>query len=297
MSFDNITTRPPLPIRFDRYIVWNSFNADELQRGYPGLGNRHIAITGPAQFDFYGRPELVVPATTWRAEIGLPDGVPTVLFGAGPLTVSPHEAQYLDDLLAGIADGRLPSDLHVVLRRHPNDLPDRWEPFRAHPAVRFDDPGSIGGATRPGQVNMGTDQISGLCSTLSHTDVHVNVSSTMTLDGAFFDKPQIGPAYDRTGAGRHRRRAIDLYRREHFIPIVGSGGLELARSPEELVSQVRSALDRPERLANERHTMLVDMCTFLDFAATGRVADEVTRFLGDHVVAGRSPVGPTVSDH
>jgi hypothetical protein len=279
LSFDNVTTRPPLPIRFDRYLVWNRFNADELQRGYPGLHRDRIAVVGPAQFDFYADADLVRPAAAWRGDLGLPDGARTVLYGAGPPSVSPHEAQYLDHLLAAIDDGALPHDLHVVLRRHPNDLPARWERFARHPRVHVDDPGAIGSEQRPGQTNLGRDQIIGLCSTLAHTDVHVNVSSTLTLDGAFYGKPQIGPAYDVEGARRHRRRAIELYEREHFLPIVASGGLELSRSRDQLVAQVADALADPDRLAAERTAMLEAMCTHTDGRCTDRVAREVQGFL------------------
>lgn len=283
LSFDNLTTRPPLPIRFDRYLVWNRANAAELRRGYPGLAATAIAIVGPAQFDFYADPRWVRPVAEWRRDLGLPDGAPTVLYGAGPPSVSPHEAQYVDHLLAAIADGRLPADLRVVLRRHPNDPPGRWERFAAHPAVHVDDPGAIGSDLRPGQTNMGREQIEGLCSTLAHTDVHVNVSSTLTLDGAFYGKPQIGPAYDVEGARRHRRRAIELYEREHFLEIVASGGLELARSPEQLVAQVAGALRDPDRLAPERQRMLEALCTHLDGACTERVADTVRDALAELV--------------
>ncbi|HWJ61306.1 MAG TPA: hypothetical protein VNS19_05000 [Acidimicrobiales bacterium] len=279
LSFDNITTRPPLPVIFDRYLVWNEANARELLRGYPGLTRDEIAVVGPAQFDFYADPSRVRPEAEWRASIDLPEGVPTVLYGAGPPSVSPHEAQYVDHLLAAIG-GALPEDLHVVLRRHPNDLPDRWERFRSHPSVRFDDPGALGShAYRPGQVNLRDQQISDLCSTLAHTDVHVNVSSTMTLDGAFYGKPQIGPAYDDEGGRRQRRRAIELYEREHFLEIVDSGGLELARSRTELVQLVGRALSEPERLAPQRQVMLEALCSRTDGHATERVAAELEGFL------------------
>jgi len=281
LSFDNITTRPPLPVVFDRYLVWNEANAQELLRGYPRLTRADIAVVGPAQFDFYADPARVRPEAEWRASVGLPAAGPTLLYGAGPPSVSPHEAQYVDHLLAAIADGALPADLIVVLRRHPNDLPARWERFRSQPAIRFDDPGALGDHEyRPGQVNLRDTQISDLCSTLAHTDVHVNVSSTMTLDGAFYGKPQIGPAYDDEGGRPQRRRAIDLYRREHFLEIVASGGLELARRRADLVDLVRRALDDPERLAPQRQVMLERLCDRTDGRATERVAAELEAFVG-----------------
>ena len=288
LSFDNLTTRPPLPVAFERYLVWNAYNAAELVRGYPELDPDRIEVVGPAQFDFYRDPRYVEDLATWQARLGVPAGVPTILFGAGPPVIAPHEPQYLAHLLDAIADGRLPETTTVILRRHPHDLPERWTAFLDHPSVRHDDPGPVGTTVRPGQAAMGEAQIVGLCSTLAHTDVHVNVSSTLTLDGAFFGKPQIGPAYDVEGTRGERRRARDLYRREHFLPIVASGGLELPRSPEELVAQAASALADPDRLAPQRRAMITAMCTYLDGRSTERVATEVNTFL-DEVGAGLAP--------
>lgn len=291
LSFDNITTRPPLPIAFDRYLVWNRFNEDEILRSYRGVAPDHVSIVGPAQFDFYFDPTFLEDRATWRARKGLADE-PTVLYGAGPPEVAPHELQYVQHLCRAIDDGELPADLKIVLRRHPVDFPERWEPVRHHHALVFDDAGALGTTPgRPGQVNIGRQQVVDLCSALAHTDVHVSVSSTMTLDGAFFAKPQIGPAYDEVPGSPYGRMAADLYRREHFIPIVASGGMELATSRTELIGQVRRALEDPARLEPERQAMLRDLCTYTDGGCTQRVADEVTRFLAT-VPRAAGPAGP-----
>jgi hypothetical protein len=53
LSFDNLTTRGWIPVTFDRYLLWNRYNRDELLRGYPEASAGRVSIVGPAQFDFY----------------------------------------------------------------------------------------------------------------------------------------------------------------------------------------------------------------------------------------------------
>lgn len=279
LSFDNITTRPPLPIDFDRYLVWNRFNEQEILRSYPGVAPDQVRIVGPAQFDFYADPSLVEDRATWRAGAGVGDG-PVVLFGAGPPEVAPHERQYVEHLCAAVDDGRLPADTTILLRRHPVDHPSRWAALAEHPAVVLDEPGRVGTTPgRLGQIDLGRAEIAHLCTVLANTDVHVSTSSTMSLDGAFYDKPQVAPAYDVAPGHPHRRLARDLYRREHFLPIVASGGIALARSPEELVAQVRDGIDHPEHGRAERRRMLEALCTHLDGGSTERAILEVLDFL------------------
>lgn len=282
ISFDNLTTRPPLPIGFVRYLVWNSYMVDELLRADPRAGADQVAVVGAGQFDFYRDDAYLEDLGTWSARLGLELSHPAILLGGGPTTIAPNETQYLDHLLQGLADGRLPANARIVLRRHPNDPPDRWARFRSHPAVHFDDPGATSTTSaRLFEVNLRSEQIMALRSTLTHTDVHVNVSSTMTLDGAYFDKPQIGPAYDLVGGRRADRNARALYDREHFVPIMGSGGLELASGPDHLVDLTARALADPHRLAKQRHQMVESICTFTDGRAAERIAEQLRAILTD----------------
>ncbi|MCB1040551.1 MAG: hypothetical protein KDA94_13630 [Acidimicrobiales bacterium] len=280
LSFDNITTRPPLTVAFERYLVWNRFNRAEILRSYPGVSADQIEIVGPAQFDFYAQDRYVIPEAEWRANLGLAAGAPTVLFGAGAVHIAPHEVQHVDQIVAAVRDGRLPADLRIVLRRHPLDKSGRWDRFADEPVVALDDPGAIGTADfRPGHVNLGEDQVVALCSSLAHSDVHVSVSSTMTLDGAFFGRPQIGPAFDASPGAPLDVHARGLYEREHFLPIVASGGMALVHDPEDMVREIAAYLDDPKRHAAERAEMLETMATYTDGRATERIADAIAAFL------------------
>jgi hypothetical protein len=117
----------------------------------------------------------------------------------------------------------------------------------------------------------------------------------MSVDGAIFDRPQIGPAYDDSPRGKYDRTSQDLYYQEHYLPITHSGGLDIVRSEQELIAAIRDALVNPGRLAEGRKRMVREICTYDDGRATGRVADAVQGFLGSkapvpeevHAVRGR----------
>ena len=53
LSFDNVTTRGWWAVRFDRYMVWNRYNAEELLRSHPEISPSEVDIVGAPQFDFY----------------------------------------------------------------------------------------------------------------------------------------------------------------------------------------------------------------------------------------------------
>ena len=57
----------------------------------------------------------------------------------------------------------------------------------------------------------------GSWSFIHYTDVHVNLCSTMAIDGAAHGKPQIAPFYDKIKAEKELR---NLYYQEHYQTII-----------------------------------------------------------------------------
>ncbi len=119
--------------------------------------------------------------------------------------------------------------------------------------------------------------------------MHVSVASTMAIDGAIFDRPQIGPAYDDTPGRKYDKSTRELYDHEHFLPITRSGGIEVVHSRDELIGAIRSGFENPGRLREDRKKLVREICTYDDGRATERVAREVRVFL-EQMVASRDTV-------
>jgi hypothetical protein len=196
ISFDNPTTRGWIPVLFDRYLVWNRHNAEQLCRSYPGIEPDRVVVTGAPQFDFYVGDDWRWSEQRWRRELGLAPGRPVILFGGGPEVIVPDEPSFLLDLDAAISRGEIPGDPLVLFRRHPVEPLERWQPYLDRTKhVVVDEPWAV----RTGDLTTSSAtvvDIERLVATLEHSAVHVNTSSTMTVDGAYFDRPQVGPAYD-----------------------------------------------------------------------------------------------------
>jgi CDP-glycerol glycerophosphotransferase (TagB/SpsB family) len=131
-----------------------------------------------------------------------------------------------------------------------------------------------------GQINITRADIEHLCSTLKHCVVHINASSTLTVDGAVFDRPQIGPAYDPGISRKYDRVLKELYVREHYQPITNSGGLDVVRSREELIHAVNEAFDHPEAKTAGRKKIVTEICTYADGGSTHRVVSKMKELVG-----------------
>ena len=159
--------------------------------------------------------------------------------------------------------------------------------------IVIDNPWRLG-AKVLGHTNIGTQDICKLASTLYHTSVHVNVASTMTIDGAIFDRSQVGPAYDESPSRKYHRAAIECYHQEHFLPITQSGGMSIVRRRSELIEAVRAGFSDPEKLHEGRQNIVREICTFSDGRCCERVASAVQSFIGASVRRAPLPISSTV---
>jgi hypothetical protein len=279
LSFDNLTTRPWIPITFDLYLLWNRHNVDQLRRGYPQTAERDVKIVGSPQFDFYWKPEFLWNEEKWRRTLGLPPNRPVLLFAGGYFTCAPHEPQFLGQLDDAIEVNEIPGKPIILFRRHPVDPLERWQGVLQHAKhVIVDNPWQLG-AKILGHTNIGTEDICKLASTLYYSGVHVNVASTMTIDGAIFDKYQVGPAYDDSPSRKYDRAAFECYQQEHFLPITQSGGIAIARSRKDLILGVCAGFTNPEQMHEGRRRIVEEICTFSDGKCAPRVASAVRDFI------------------
>jgi len=281
LSFDNLTTRPRIPVLFDRYLLWNEYNRQELLRIYPDVNPQNIELVGSPQFDFYYDSSYLWDEITWRNRLGLPIERPVILFGAGPDTIAPVEPQIVAQLDDAIEQNQFPNKPIILLRLHPVDTPARWESLRQSAKhVIFDLPWQLGKEI-VGKTNVSRYDIEKLVSTLKHSQVHINTSSTMTIDGAIFDRPQIGPAYDDRQEKKYDRAMRELYLREHYLPITNSGGLQIAYSFGQLKEYINEAFQTPERYSEERKEMVRALCTYEDGKSKQRVLNAIENFLNE----------------
>lgn len=278
LSFDNLTTRGWIPVNFDHYFLWNKYNEQELRRIYPEANDRPVTIVGAPQFDFYRDKNYIWDELRWRKQLSIPLDRPVILLGGSPSIITPMEPYWASQIDNAIERNLIPNKPIILVRPHPLDSIQRWAwIFNETKNVYYDIPWVTG--EDPGSTNISKFDIEKLTSTLRHSVVHINSSSTMTVDGAIFDRPQIGPAYDDRPGGKYNRASKELYQREHYLPITNSGGLEIAYSLGEMINAINAAICSPEKRRLGREKMILEICTFNDGKATERVNRALESFV------------------
>ncbi len=199
--------------------------------------------------------------------------VKTIFFGSEGVW-TPDDHQLVERLIAWHTSGAFPFPTRLIIRPHFSAVArNTYERFRNIPGVVVDDAYRFGtffsdtwDPSREDQAHF-VDELLG-------ADVVVAVASTLSLDAACVDVPIINIAY-----GAYSAQGVDLtanlYKADHYLPVLASEAVELVRSDEELFSAVVRSIQDPTYRSEGRKRLRETMCGLLDGQSASRIAHEL----------------------
>ena len=255
-SWDNLP-KGRMPVSADRYFVWSDFMRRELLALYPDVSPGRVQVVGTPQFESYHDASLIEPRERFLAGLGLDPGRPVVCFSGDDELTSPHDPVYLADLAEAMRSVPGNARPQILFRRSPVDRSARYDGVLARfPEIAVSDPlWRADGAGDWSQIVPTRDDVALLVNVVCHSDLVINVGSTMAMDFAAFDKPAIFIAYDPPSPDAHWSFE-NIYRLPHFKTTHQLQPVHWARSRKDLRSVVLHALAHPEEKAEARRRWL-----------------------------------------
>jgi hypothetical protein len=244
----------------ERVIVWSERMAAQMTR-FQDIPVDRLRVGGVALFDPYVSGEGIASREELLPSLGLDPARRTILFA----TCSPR--LYGDSLdvaehLAGELDRGRFGDAQLVVRLHPASLkaksPESAEAYQAmaarHAHVHIDVP-----ELRSDElvVDIPREETLRVAALLTHSDVLVNVFSTMTLEACLVDTPTVvvnWTAGAELGGAPAKRSWLKpwmtpFYMRwgdyVHQQEVIARGAVRIAGTFEEITRLVRTYLDDP----------------------------------------------------
>ena len=255
-SWDNLP-KGRMPVSADCYFVWSAFMRDELVALYPDVSPDRVRVVGTPQFESYHDRSLLEPRERFLRRIGLDPARPIVCFSGDDELTSPHDPAYLADLAEALRTLPAARRPQILFRRSPVDRSPRYDAVLARfPEIAVSDPlwRSAGGGDWSSIVPTRED-VALLANVVAHSDVVINVGSTMAMDFAAFDKPAIFIAYD--PPGKDGQWSFEhIYRLPHFKTTHQLQPVHWARSRDDLAAVVVHALEHPAEKSEARRRWL-----------------------------------------
>jgi CDP-Glycerol:Poly(glycerophosphate) glycerophosphotransferase len=285
-SWDNFTNKL-LPVRrVDRLIVWNELMKEQAVALH-GYDPRQIRLAGAPQWDLYFRPGATDARDAFFRRIGADPAQRLVTLTTTPRELYPHHDHVLRVMTDARRSGAWPPS-QILVRLHPRDDVQAYDAFRDTPGVIIEKPFRSTVTTGDGlAVDVTAESQRHLANTMRHSDVVVNVASTIAIEASIFDTPVVNIAFDGEAAAEFARSARRYYRFTHYQSVTRHGAVRVAETPAQLADEVARYLADPARDREGRRRMVAEQCQFTD----GRSAERLARFVVDELadVTGISP--------
>jgi hypothetical protein len=275
-SWDNFTNKLMPVRRVDRLVVWNDLmkaQAVDLHGYQPD----EIRIAGVPQWDRYFSNGAAADRAAFFTRIGADPSRRLITLTTTPQELYPHHDHVLRVMAGALGDGRWPS-AQILVRLHPRDDRSKYARFEHAPGIIIEKP--FRDTVRAGDglaVDVTTESQQHLADTLTHSDVIVNVASTIAIEAAIFDTPVVNVAFDGEREEAFAKSARRYYRFTHYTNITRHNAVRVAWSPDELIGHVRSYLDDRTQDRAGRAQVVREQCQFTD----GRAAERVAGFIVD----------------
>lgn len=282
LSWDNTTSKGPFPVAPDHLILWNEILRDEVLR-YHDCRPEQLFVSGVPQFDLYARRERYRSREEYFRSWGLDPARPLITYTTGTPGTAPFDDEVVELLQAAIARGAFRQPVQLLVRIHPKDKLEFYKRFEGIPGLVLQLPGRQGATADT--WNPTQEDMYGLAELMLYSDVNVNVASTITIDAAAFDTPIVNVAFDGKVTKPYLESCLRYYDYEHYKRIVDTGGVRIARTPEEMVQHVQTYLDDRSLEAAGRERIRREQCWKLDGNSGRRIAEHLIHLMGEKPVA------------
>lgn len=274
LSWDHFSTKTAPLRRVAALAVWNEAmkrQAVELH----GYRPEQVRVAGVPQFDIYHDRVALDTRDAFFRQIGADSTRKLITLTTIPPVLYGYHDRVIGSLAQAIDRGAFGVEAQLLVRVHPRDELEFYRQFEGRPQVIVEKPFRTGRLAEGSAVDPTGADRRHLANTLVHSDVVVNVASTIAIEAAICDTAVVNIGFD----GPERRPFLDsaarYYQYTHYRPLVEAGAVRVASGPDEMVTLVRRYLEEPTLDGPGRTRAAKELC----FCADGRAAERVAGFI------------------
>lgn len=264
-GFDNITTKPRFIFEPQGILTWSKRMNKDIQRLYPEYKEVCLNEIGNIQFDILKNKKFQTSKKEFLKSIGFDDSRFTITFGLGSPNLFEEEYMLLEWL--NKIDKNLFDKIQVIVRPHPafksNNIENNLKNFEI--PIYYQNPND----DLIENDYQSTKSITNWISTIQHSDLLINTSSTLSLDFSFFNKPVININYDSSPSlkdDNHIKAVQTIW--EHFVAIIAHNVLYVANSHQDINDIIIALIENEDSKIEERKKLIQDICLSNENVAT-----------------------------
>lgn len=243
-SWDNLYTRSRIFVPYTWYLMWNEEMRTELLRQYPTIASKQLIVTGTPQFDYHFDPANMISRDELCEQIGIDSERPFLLYTTAQYPHFLDEHKFILAIIEYLKAFNQGPKPQLVVRTYAKgnspeilDLARQKIPDVFFPEVLWNEQWLM-------PLHADLPIYTGM---LHHCAMGINVASTVSLELMMLGKPVINLGLEPPGSAlqKHDRlaRHVDY---EHYVPVVQSGGVMVARTMDDLRAMLYRGLTQPQ---------------------------------------------------
>lgn len=270
-SWDNCYSKGLLPVLPGKLLTNTHFLKEEAHIIH-GMPLEHIKVIGLPQMDSFFNPAPFDRAAFMR-KLGADPTDKLIVFAPGGSVLTDIDWQLCEILRDAISNGTIRYPVHVLVRNHPHHPADLSR-FKSDNHFTIEKPGTlVGGNVKNAELTR-ADQ-SHLYETLAAADVLLWVATTLGIDAAALDRPEIMINFDGYEQRPYHHSVRKFHEENHMKKLVATGGVRVARNAQELVEWINNYLDNPSLDEENRKKIVDTQLVYTDGKAGERFAQAV----------------------
>lgn len=247
-SWDNLP-KATMVVETDFYFVWSQHMKKELLHYYPYIKEEQIFITGTPQFESHFDKDKLIEKEQFYKEYQLDLNKKYICYSGDDITTCPDDPKYLDDVATAVRElNREGYSLGIIFRRCPVDFSNRFdEVLRKNEDVitaiapKWEKIGEGWNTVLPTKRDIALQ-----INTIAHTEMVVNLGSSMVFDYVTQHKPCAFINYDVGHKVDKNWSVSKIYNYVHFRSMPSKESVIWLNSTEEIADKIKLALYNSE---------------------------------------------------
>lgn len=281
-SWDNLASKGRMLGTFDYFLVWSQLMKDELIQFYPNTNPEGVKIVGTPQFEPYFLSQYQTDRASFLNRFQLDESKKIICFSCADKSIGGNDPLVIQMIAEAIRQEKLAVSAQLIVRTSPAEEPTRFEAIRkAYPEIKWNYPHWI--QTRSNHDQMWSQRIPAvedifdLRAIIEHSDINVNMLSTMSLDFMLFGKPVINTVLGTETNGLYNDSRFLKY--AHIKTVLDCQATQIARNETDLIAALNRYLSHPEYDAAAREKLIeIEVCKPIA-GISKRITDELLQWM------------------
>lgn len=280
-SWDNLP-KATMVVDTDYYFVWSQHMKNELLFYYPEIAESKVFVTGTPQFESHFDKSKIIKREAFFEQYNLNLQRKYICYSGDDITTSPDDHHYLEDVAKAVAKlNKAGSNLGIIFRRCPVDFSSRYdvvlEKYKdliVPIAPKWEQIGDYWNAILPT-----VDDIDLQLNTIAHTELVVNLGSSMIFDFVTQNKPCLYINYDVPERALEYWSVKKIYNYIHFRSMPSKDCVIWINSPQDIPEKINNTLMDANKVVSHAQNWFEIIVQHPPEMASKRIWDQIKTLL------------------